>query len=71
MQVTVTFADFLTWITRNAFQECLLLNDDTQYALFLCERNCPLFMYVHCYFDSLEMVTSQGKNQGPMKSELF
>lgn len=25
----VTFADFLTWITRNAFQECLLLNTET------------------------------------------
>lgn len=27
--VPVTFSDFLTWITRNAFQECLLLNSET------------------------------------------
>ncbi|CAK9028463.1 unnamed protein product [Durusdinium trenchii] len=38
MQVTVTFADFLTWITRNAFQECLLLNDDQRFMRFIARK---------------------------------
>ncbi|CAE7798557.1 DTX3 [Symbiodinium sp. CCMP2592] len=37
-QISVTFEDFLTWITRNAFQECLLLTDEQRFIRLVARR---------------------------------
>lgn len=34
----VTFVDFLTWITRNAFQECLLLNTEQRFMRLVARK---------------------------------
>ena len=36
--VPVTFSDFLTWITRNAFQECLLLNSEQRFMRLVARK---------------------------------
>jgi len=37
-ELTVTFADFLTWISRHAFQECLLLTDEQRFMRLVARK---------------------------------